>query len=133
MREKGSVTTVGIMMLISGILNILVAIAWAVTILTGAAGFGAATCGLGCVTGLLAPVAFLVPCCVGVFEIVVAAKLLKAQPQESGLYMVAAVAEISSILWLNLLSVGLGIANMVLIAGDEFKGYFREKEFPSQE
>lgn len=133
MQAKGKVSAVGIMMLISGILNILVAILWAVTILTGAVGFGAATCGLGCVTGLLAPVAFLVPCCVGIFEIVIAAKLLKAQPEESRLYMVAAVAEICSILWLNLLSVGLGVANMVLIGGDEFKAYFRGRELPPQE
>jgi hypothetical protein len=132
MAKDPKVKTVGVMMLISGIINVLVAIVWAISILAGSAAAGVATCGLGCVTGLLAPVAFIIPFAVGIFEIIVAAKLLKAEPKESKLYNVAAIAEICSILWLNLISMGLGIANMVLMGREEFRAFFRRDELPPQ-
>jgi hypothetical protein len=126
--KPGKVQAVAIMTLIDGILNILIALMWAVGIITGVVG----TLGLGF---------FLLICCVvpiytvvvGIFEIIFAAKLLPEPPKTNEFSKPVAIMQIVNVLSFNLLSVVTGILALVFANDPEVVAYFATVPAPEVE
>lgn len=111
----GNVKTMGILMLISGILNIIVGGGWALSIIIGTVGIGL----------LCAPV-LLIPIGLGIWEIVVAASLINGRPAKN--VKLISGFEIASLLWGNILSMVAGILNLVFMNDPETEAYFASME-----
>lgn len=117
--KPGKVQAVAIMTLIDGILNILIALMWAVGIISGVVG----TLGLGF---------FLLICCVvpiytvvvGIFEIIFAAKLLPEPPKTNEFSKPVAILQIINVVSFNMLSVVTGILALVFANDPEVVAYF---------
>lgn len=101
-------------MLISGILNVLAGLGITASVVIGTIGFGL----------LCAPLTIL-PAVLGVFEIVVASKLMSSTGTASGQSVqVLAILEIVSISWGNVVSLVLGILGLVFYNSEEVKAYY---------
>jgi uncharacterized membrane protein YccF (DUF307 family) len=114
--QPPKVQTIGILMLISGILNVLA--------------------GLGVVTGFALSVVLIcciplaaLPLALGVFEVIYGLRLV-GSGQESvkrDTLQTVAILEIASILGSNIVSFIVGIINLVLLSDTEVTGYFQQQ------
>lgn len=109
--KPGKVTTVGILMLISGILNLIAALSWSV---------GA----LFTIVGIICIPVTVLPGILGIFEIIYAGKLLStgSMPKLGGLQIISGL-EIASMLFGNIFSAVLGIVNLVFVSDSEVQNY----------
>jgi len=111
--KPGMVTTVMILTLISGILNILLALGLTATIVLGTFGIGL----------LCAPITIL-PGILGIFEILYAVKLMSNPPQPVVPSQALAIMEICMILFGNIVSTVAGILALVFYNDITVKTYF---------
>ncbi|MBN2045999.1 MAG: hypothetical protein JW757_13335 [Anaerolineales bacterium] len=111
--KPGNVQIIGIMMIASGVLNILAGAGIAVGIVIGTLFLG-----LICLPILVIPIG------VGIFEIVTGANVLNGKLTKH-IQLVAGL-EIASILWANFLSLAGGILVLVFYNDDETKAYFED-------
>lgn len=112
--KPSKIQTIAVLMLISGILNALI--------------------GLGLIAGLAlsliliccSPVGLL-PLALGIFELIYAIRLLgsNAEPPTYATVQVIAILEIASILAGNLISLVIGIVNLVMMNDPEVRPYFK--------
>ncbi len=110
-QKPGLFTTIAVMTLISGVINLF----W---------GFIASATALGTIVGVVClPVAIL-PTILGIFEIIYAAKLLSAQPEPAQPSQAIAIIEIMAILYLNVFSMVVGILALVFYNDVTVKEYF---------
>lgn len=109
--RPGKVTTVGILMLISGILNLIAALSWSV---------GAVFT----VVGIICVPVTILPGILGIFEVIYAGKLLSSgsMPKLSGLQIISGL-EIASMIFGNVFSAVLGIVNLVFVSDAEVQNY----------
>lgn len=108
--KPGNVQTIGILMLISGILNILAGITITVLVVLGTLFIGI----------ICVPIT-IIPIGVGVYEIIVAANILNDK-QANNIPLVGGL-EIASILWANFLSMVAGVLVLVFYNDPETKAY----------
>ena len=109
--KPGNVQLIGILMIVSGVINIL-------------AGFGIATAIiLGTFfVGLLCLPVLVIPVGVGIWEVIVGANIVNGRPARN--IQVVAGLEIASILWANVLSMVAGILVLVFYNDPETRAYF---------
>jgi hypothetical protein len=118
--KPGKVQAIAIMTLIDGILNALMAISWAVIILTGAiASLGVAL--------LCCPIA-IYPAVVAVFEIIYATKIMPEPPKTNEFPKYLAILQIINIVCGGILSIVTGILALVFANDPEVMGYFASVE-----
>lgn len=111
--KPGMVTTIAIMTLVNGILNILWGLGATVAIVLGTIGVGL----------LCAPVTIL-PAVLGIFEIIYAAKLLPNPAQPVKPSQTIAILEIVCIIAGNVLSAVVGILALVFYNDQQVKDFF---------
>jgi hypothetical protein len=111
--KPGNVQTIGILMLISGVLNILAGITITVLIVLGTLFIGI----------ICVPIT-IIPIGIGVYEIVVGANILNNKPVKT--ITVVAGLEIASILWANFISMILGILVLVFYNDPATKAYLED-------
>ncbi len=107
--KPGNVQLIGILMIVSGVLNILSGIGLAVVLLLTLIGI------------FCTPLA-LIPIGIGVWEIVTGANIINGRPAKH--IQVVAGFEIASILWANVLSMVAGILVLVFYNDPPTKEYF---------
>lgn len=112
----GKVTTIGILCLVDGILNIL----YGLGAVFGLVIFGVATLGLGC---LLFPLG-VYPLVLGILGVIYGIKLLSTPPRPAAPARWLAVMQIVNVLWGNAISLVVGIVNLVLFSDPEVVAYF---------
>ena len=116
MEERpGQVTAMGIMTIVSGVINISVAAGWAFIVVLGTLGLG-----------LICLPIFLIPVILGIFEIIYGAKVLgnKAVPNTQ----VIGILEIVSILWGNFLTAIVAILVLVFYSDPDVKAYIESDQ-----
>lgn len=111
--KPGMVQAIAVMTLVNGILNIIYASVITLLIIIGSLGFGI----------LCAPLTIL-PGILGVFEIIYAVKLLPDEPQPTKPNHTLAILEICAILTGNVISMSIGILNLVFLNDESVKTYF---------
>lgn len=111
--RPGTVTAIGVMTLVNGVMNVL----WALG-LTLATVLGTFEFGLMCATVTILPLVL------GVFEIIYAARLLSNPPRPMKPAQAIAFMEICCILAGNLLSLVIGMLVFVFYSQPEVQGYF---------
>jgi hypothetical protein len=111
--KPGKITTIGIMTVVSGVLNILWGLGLTVTVVLGTLGIGL----------ICAPLTIL-PAILGIFEIIYAIKVLANPPQPLQPSSAIAILEIITILSGNVISAAVGIVALVLYNDEEVKQYF---------
>lgn len=104
-------TTIAILTLISGIVNLF----W---------GFVASATALGTIVGVICLPVTILPTILGVFEIIYAAKLLSAQPQPVQPSQPLAIFQISTFIYGNIFSMVVGILNLIFFNDQTVKDYF---------
>ncbi len=107
--------TIGILMLISGILNVMAGLGIVV-------GFALSVVLICCI-----PVAAL-PLALGVFEVIYGLRLIESsqEPVQRDTLQTIAILEIATILGSNIVSFAIGIINLVLLSDSEVTAYFRK-------
>lgn len=120
MEKPGMVTALGVLTLVSGIINILTGLG-----LTGGLVLG--TLGLGL---LCAPVTVL-PAILGVFEVLYAIKLLANPPVPVQFSQTIAILEICCILFGNVIALVVGILALVFYSDAQVRGYFETINAPT--
>lgn len=116
MEKPGQVTGMGILILVSGLTNAGLFVAWGGAILTGAvASFGI---GLLCLPCALPPIAL------AVFEIIMAAKLFGATPSSLKFHKTLAILEIVSIIFGNVVGLVSGILALVWLNDPKVQDWF---------
>ena len=111
--KPGTVTAIGVMTLVNGILNILWTLGLTVTVVLGSFGIGL----------LCVPVTIL-PLVLGIFEIIYAARLLSNPPGPTQPSQAIAIMEICCILVGNVFSLVVGILALVFYNQPEVQSYF---------
>jgi hypothetical protein len=111
--RPSNVTAVAILTIISGAINILGGCGVTVSIVVGTIGIGL----------LCAPLTLL-PCVLGIFEIIYGAKLLANPPQPVKPSQAIAILEIAMVLFLNVISLVVGILALVFYTDQTVKNYF---------
>lgn len=111
--RPSNVTTIGILTIVSGALNLLGGCGLTVSIVVGTIGLGL----------LCAPLTIL-PCVLGVFEIIYGAKLLANPPQPIQPSQAIAILEIATVLFANVVSLVVGILALVFYNDQTVKDYF---------
>lgn len=111
--KPGNVQIIGILIIASGVINVLAGAGLAVAIILGTFFLG-----LFCLPVLLIPIG------VGIFEIITGVNVLNGRPTRY--VQLAAGLEIASILWANFLSMAGGILVLVFYNDDETKAYFED-------
>lgn len=111
--KPGNVQTIAIIMIISGVINILVGISLTLAIVVGTLFIGI----------ICAPLT-MIPIGVGVYEIIVGANILNDKPTKN--VFLVGVLEIASILWGNFLTMVAGILVLVFYNDPETKAYFED-------
>jgi hypothetical protein len=106
-------TTIAILTLISGVVNLF----W---------GFVASATALGTIVGVICIPITVLPTILGVFEIVYAAKLLSAQPQPVQPSQSLAIFQITTLIYGNIFSMVVGILNLVFFNDQAVKDYFAQ-------
>jgi hypothetical protein len=116
LKKPGTLTAVGVMTLVNGIINILWGLIATSLVVIGTLGLGL----------LCAPV-FILPSLLGIFEMVYGIRLL-ADPVARGLRpsTTIAVCEIISVMSFNLLSPIVGILALVFYNDAAVKNYFQQ-------
>jgi hypothetical protein len=112
------VQTIGVLHLVGGIMNLLVAIGWLFYGLV----FGIATFGVGLVA--CCPAFLLLP--LGIVEIVSGAKHLSRDHRGLGAPRLTAIAEICGVLGCSLLSMVFGILTLVFLSDPEVDDYYNQ-------
>ena len=112
MIKPGKVQAIAIMLLVNGILNILSGLGVTAGIVLGTIGIGI----------LCAPVTIL-PSVLGIFEVIYASKLLSDPPRRVKNLQTIAILEICTIVIGNVVSVVIGILNLVFLSEPEVKTY----------
>lgn len=114
--EKPSeVTTITILILISGISNIIASLIWTFAIVFGTLGIGL----------LCTPITIL-PGVLGIFEVIQAANLLSERPKPVKNFQTIAILEICAILSFNVISLVTGILGLVFNNNPRVRGYFNQ-------
>jgi hypothetical protein len=111
--KPGMVQAIAVMTLVNGILNILYAFGVTLLIIIGSLGIGIVCAPLTILPGIL-----------GIFEILYAVKLLPDSPQPTKPNQTLAILEICAILTGNVVSLIIGILNMVFYNDEKVKAYF---------
>jgi len=111
--KPGLVNTIAVMTLINGILNLLYGLGVTTTIVVGTLGFG-----------LLCAWLTILPCILGVFEILYAVKLLASPPQPVRPSQTIAILEICCVLAGNVVSGVVGILALIFYSDATVKAYF---------
>jgi hypothetical protein len=111
MTKPAKVQTLAVLVLISGILNIL----W---------GGILALLGVLTIIGILCAPILLLPMVLGVFELIYALNLLADPPKVKKLSQTIAILEICDFLFLNIFGVIVGIVSLIFINEEEIKDYF---------
>ncbi len=114
-QKPGMVQAIAIMTLINGILNILAGLSVTAAVVLGTLGVGL----------LCAPVTIL-PCVLGIFEIIYAANLLANPPKPVQPNQTIAILEIACIIVGNVVSLVVGILAIVFYNDEEVKSYFAQ-------
>lgn len=112
-QKPGMVTALSVMTLINGIMNILWGLGATLAIVLGTFGIGI----------LCAPITVL-PCILGIFEIIYASKLLSNPPQPVRPSQTIAILEICCIIAGNVISTGVGIVALVFYNDPGVGAYF---------
>jgi len=110
-QKPGLLTTIAVMTLTSGIINLF----W---------GFIASATALGTIVGVVCLPLTILPTILGVFEIIYAAKLLSAQPEPVQPSQTIAVFEILTFLIGNIFSMVVGILALIFYNDVSVKEYF---------
>ena len=110
-QKPGLVTTIALMTLISGIINLF----W---------GFVASATALGTIIGVVCLPLTILPTILGIFEIIYAARLLSAQPQPVQPSTSIAVFQILTFLMGNIFSMVVGILSLIFYNDLTVKDYF---------
>ena len=110
-QKPGLVTTIALMTLVSGIINLF----W---------GFVASATALGTIIGVICLPITVLPTILGVFEIIYAAKLLSAQPQPVQPSTSIAVFQVLTFLMGNIFSMIVGILSLIFYNDLTVKDYF---------
>lgn len=110
-QKPGLATTIALMTLISGIINLF----W---------GFVASASALGTIIGVVCLPITVLPTILGIFEIIYAAKLLSAQPQPVQPSTSIAVFQILTFLMGNIFSMVVGILSLIFYNDLTVKEYF---------
>lgn len=110
-QKPGKVQAIAIMTLVSGILNIFWGLILTLMVIIGTIGIGI----------LCAPVT-IAPTVLGIFEVIAGSKLLSSTPRRVKVQTIA-ILEIISILTLSMISVVIGILNLVFYNESEVKQY----------
>lgn len=113
--KPGKVQAIGIITLINGILNILTSLGVALVLVLTLAG-------ICCV-----PI-FLLPIALGIYEIVYASKIISNPPKKVAPSMPIAIMEICCILFGNIISLAVGVINLVLFNDPEVKAWFNSTQ-----
>jgi hypothetical protein len=112
-QKPGLFTTIAIMTLVSGIINLF----W---------GFIASATALGTIVGVVCLPITILPTILGIFEIIYAAKLLSAQPEPVQPSQTLAILEILTVLIGNVFSTVVGILALVFYNDISVKNYFAQ-------
>lgn len=112
------VQTIGVLVLISGILNIL----W---------GGILALLGVLTLVGILCAPILLLPMVLGVFELIYALNLLSEPSKVKKPSQAIAILEICDFLFLNIFAVVVGVVSLIVINEDEVKEYFAKLDSAS--
>ena len=116
MTEKPiKVQTMAILVLVSGILNVI----WGGILALG---------GMISIIGILCAPILILPMVLGVFELIYALNLLADPPKVKKPYQAIAILEICNIIFLNIFSVVVGILSLIFISEEEVKDYFASLE-----
>ena len=118
--KPSKVQTMAVLVLISGILNIV----WGGIL----ALFGVLT-----VIGILCAPLLILPMVLGVFELIYALNLLADPPKVKDPSQAIAILEICDIFFLNIFGVVVGVLSLVLINDEEVKSYFASLKSTSEE
>jgi len=110
-QKPGLFTTIAVLTLVSGIVNLF----W---------GFIASATALGTIVGVVCLPIMILPTILGVFEIIYAARLLSTQPQPVQPSKTIAVFEILTILFFNVFSMVVGILALIFYNDVTVKEYF---------
>jgi len=110
-QKPGLFTTIAIMTLVSGIINLF----W---------GFIASATALGTIVGVVCLPITILPTILGIFEIIYAAKLLSAQPEPVQPSQTLAILEILTVLIGNVFSTVVGILALVFYNDASVRDYF---------
>ncbi|HSJ53028.1 MAG TPA: hypothetical protein VLC52_04705 [Anaerolineae bacterium] len=113
------VTTIGILTLLNGILNILWSAGVTIMIVLGTIG-----------AGLLCVPVTILPLVLGIFEIVYGTRLLSNPPQPTRPSQAIAILEICCILIGNVVSLVVGILALVFYGQPEVRDYFARINAP---
>jgi hypothetical protein len=119
MVKPGKIQLISIFSLVSGILNIIVALTLSITVPIATVGIGLLCC----------PV-FAAQIVLGVFEILYASKLLSNPPKPVEPSKTIAILEIISIITGNVLSMAAGIVMLVMYNDPEVQAWFDELNNP---
>ena len=111
--RPGKLTALAIATIVSGAFNIMAACGLTISVVVGTFGIGL----------LCAPLTLL-PIVLGIFEIIYGAKLLANPPKPVKPSMAIAVLEILTVLFLNVISLVVGILAIVFYNDQEVKDYF---------
>jgi hypothetical protein len=111
-QKPGLITTIALMTLVSGIINLF----W---------GFVASATALGTIIGVICLPLTILPTILGIFEIIYAAKLLSAQPQPVQPSTSIAVFQILTFLMGNIFSMVVGILSLIFYNDLTVKDYFK--------
>jgi hypothetical protein len=117
--RPGKVQAIGIMNVVDGLVNIV----WSPVLGSIIFGFGAMTLGIGC---LLLPLAIL-PMVTGVLALISGIRLLTDAPPRVRPSSGVPILQIVNVLSGNVISLGVGIAALVLYGDPEVRDYFGSK------
>jgi hypothetical protein len=118
MRSKpGSIQAVAVIWIISGILTIL----W---------GFGLVLAALASLVGIFCLPLSIYPFVVGIFELVYGIKLTGSIASPTKPPYFVSILEILLIFWADVFGLIAGITTLVLLSGEDAKGYFSQQSSP---